>query len=236
MALPHDDAPVRPEGDARRDPRPAQGGDAPGAEAVPEPNLDRILTVPNAITLVRLSLLPVFLWLLFAQDNRVAAACLLAGLGATDWCDGYIARHFNQVSNLGKVLDPTADRLLFFVGIGGIIVARGAPLWFCVIVLVREVTVAAITVTITAMGAKPVDVTWFGKAGTFGLMFAFPLFLGGSSDAAIAPVCTALAWVAGIPGLLLSYYAAFRYVPLWRVNLAEARRVRAAGQDVADAG
>jgi cardiolipin synthase len=207
-------------------------------DAVPpgEGDLDRILTIPNAITVVRLGLLPVYLWLLFAQDNRVAAACLLAALGATDWCDGYIARHYNQVSNLGKVLDPTADRLLFFVGIGGIIAAGGAPLWFCIAVLVREVTVAAITVTITAMGAKPVDVTWFGKAGTFGLMFAFPLFLGGSSDAAIAPICTALAWVAGIPGIILSYYAAFRYVPLWRANLAEARAAAPAGGDATAAG
>lgn len=234
MAVPHDDTPPP----LREDPT-ATGGPVPVPDdALPpgEGDLDRILTIPNAITVVRLGLLPVYLWLLFAQDNRVAAACLLAGLGATDWCDGYIARHYNQVSNLGKVLDPTADRLLFFVGIGGIIAVGGAPLWFCVAVLVREVTVAAITVTITAMGARPVDVTWFGKAGTFGLMFAFPLFLGGSSDAAIAPICTALAWVAGIPGIVLSYYAAFRYVPLWRVNLAEARAAKAAGGDLSAAG
>jgi cardiolipin synthase (CMP-forming) len=194
----------------------------------PDPDLDRILTIPNVITLIRLLCLPVFWWLLFSQQNRAAAAALLSVLGATDWIDGYIARHFDQVSNLGKVLDPTVDRLLFFVSIVGIIIDGSAPRWFCLVVLVREVVVASITVTITALGAKPVDVTWFGKAGTFGLMFAFPLFLAGSSDLAIAPAFTAAAWIAGIPGLVLSYYAAFRYVPLWRVNLREGRARRAA--------
>lgn len=235
MSEAHDDHPADPPVDPRAS---GSGPAATDADAAggDEANLDRILTVPNLITVVRLCFLPVYLWLLLSQDNRVAAACLLAALGATDWCDGYVARHFNQVSNLGKVLDPTVDRLLFFVGIGGIIAVDGAPLWFCVAVLLREITVAAITVTITALGAKPVDVTWFGKAGTFGLMFAFPLFLGGSSTAAIAPICQALAWVAAVPGLVLSYYAAFRYVPLWRVNLAEARAAKAAERGASASG
>lgn len=204
--------------------------DAPAAAADPEPDpgLDRILTVPNVITLIRLLCLPVFWWLLFSQQNRAAAAALLAVLGATDWVDGYIARHFDQVSSLGKVLDPTADRLLFFVAIVGIVLDGSAPRWFCFVVLAREVVVASITVVITALGAKPVDVTWFGKAGTFGLMFAFPLFLAGSSDLAIAPLFTAAAWIAAVPGLVFSYYAAFRYVPLWRANLREGRLRRAA--------
>ena len=81
---------------------------------------------------------------------------------------------------------------------------------------------------ITALGAKPVDVTWFGKAGTFSLMFAFPLFLAGSSDAALAPLFTALAWIAVPPGLVFSYYAAYCYVPQWRANLRDGRARRAA--------
>lgn len=206
----------------------SSGASAVDGAAVVDPRLDRILTVPNVITLVRLLCLPVFWWLLFSQQNRVAAAALLSVLGATDWVDGYIARHFGQVSNLGKVLDPTVDRLLFFVAIVGIIIDNSAPRWFCFLVLVREVVVAGITVVITALGAKPVDVTWFGKAGTFSLMFAFPLFLAGSSDLAIAPIFTAAAWIAAVPGLVFSYYAAFRYIPLWRVNLREGRARRAA--------
>ena len=95
--------------------------------------------------MVRLCLLPVFLWLLFGRDDRAAAAWLLAALGTTDFLDGYIARHFNQVSDLGKVLDPVADRLLFFVGVGGILIDGSVPAWFAVAVLVREVLVAGAT-------------------------------------------------------------------------------------------
>ena len=155
-----------------------------GAVSTPTatPNEDRILTVPNVITFVRLLCLPIYLWLLLGLDNRAAAAALLAVLGATDWVDGYIARHFNQVSNLGKVLDPVADRFLFFVGVGGILIVDGAPRWFSIIVLARELLVGAATVLLAMLGAKRIDVTWFGKAGTFGLMFAFPLFLWGSGE------------------------------------------------------
>ena len=88
---------------------------------------DRILTIPNVITVVRLLCLPVFLWLLFDEENRAAAAWLLGVLGATDFVDGYIARHFNQVSELGKILDPVADRLLFFVGVGAILIDGSVP-------------------------------------------------------------------------------------------------------------
>lgn len=190
------------------------------------PGEDRILTVPNVITFVRLSLLPVYVWLLLGQGNRAAAAGLLAALGATDWIDGYVARHFHQVSTLGKVLDPVADRLLFFVGIGCIIIDGAAPTWFCIAVLVREGLVAGATLLLAALGARRIDVTWFGKAGTFGLMFAFPLFLAGSSTLSWASTAQALAWVAGIPGLVLSYYAAVLYVPKAAEALREGRAAR----------
>jgi cardiolipin synthase len=193
------------------------------------PATDRILTVPNLITLVRLSCLPVFVWLLLGADDRAAAAWLLAALGATDWVDGYVARRWNQVSTVGKVLDPVADRLLFFVAIVTIIVDDAAPLWFCVAVLAREVLVAAATLVLYALGARRIDVSWYGKAGTFGLMFAFPLFLAGSSDLSWANAGQALAWVCGIPGLVLSYAAAVMYVPLGAAALRDGRAGRRRG-------
>ncbi|MGH9215474.1 MAG: CDP-alcohol phosphatidyltransferase family protein [Acidimicrobiales bacterium] len=180
-----------------------------------------VLTLPNLITLARLACLPVFLWLLLDRENRVAAASLLAVLGITDWVDGYLARRLDQVSELGKILDPVADRLLFLVGAGGILIDGSVPTWFAVIVLVRETLVGGATVVLAALGARRIDVTWFGKAGTFGLMIAFPLFLASNSDLSWADAAGVLAWVAGIPGLALSLYAAALYVPIARRALRE---------------
>jgi cardiolipin synthase len=189
----------------------------------------RILTAPNVITLVRLLCLPLYLWLLLGRDERFQAALLLGALGATDWVDGYVARHFNQVSTIGKVLDPVADRLLFFVGIAGILLVDppGAPVWFCWVVIAREVIVSVAVIALAAMGAKRIDVTWYGKAGTFGLMVALPLFLAGSSTISSAPIFQALGWMAGVPGLVLAYYAAFLYIPIGRRALREGRSARA---------
>ncbi len=189
-----------------------------------EPSTDRILTVPNVITVVRLCLLPVFLWLLFAKDDRANAAWLLAALGTTDFFDGYIARHFHQVSELGKVLDPVADRLLLFVGVGGILVDGAVLTWFAVAVLGREALVTGATLGLAALGARRIEVTWFGKAGTFWLMIAFPLFLAAESTLGWAEEAETLAWVAGVPGLVLSWWAAVLYVPMARTALVEGRR------------
>jgi len=184
---------------------------------------DRILTIPNVITVIRLLCLPVFLWMLFHDENRAAAAWFLGALGATDFADGYVARHFHQTSKLGKVLDPVADRLLLFVGIGAILYDGTVPTWFAVVVLVREVLVTIATLALAAMGARRIDVTWFGKAGTFANMFAFPLFLGSHSTVSYVDVVGFLAWVAAIPGLVLSYYALALYVPIARQALREGR-------------
>ncbi len=188
----------------------------------------RILTVPNLISVVRLACLPLFLWLLFGRDNRAAAATLLAALGTTDWIDGYIARHWNQVSDLGKVLDPVADRLLFFIGVGGILVDGSVPVWFAWAVLVREALVAAATIGLAIAGARRIDVNWFGKAGTFGLMVAFPLFLASHSTLGWHPLAGVLAWVWGLPALVFGYIAAGMYVPMGRQALRDGRVARAA--------
>src|SRR5690606_626118 len=105
-----------------------------------------------------------FLWLLFGREDRATAAWLLAGLGATDFLDGWIARRFQQVSTVGKVLDPVADRLLFLLGVGGIAIDGAVPMWFAVVALVREVLVGGATIVLAALGVRRIDVTWFGKA------------------------------------------------------------------------
>ena len=171
-------------------------------------------TVPNLVTIIRLLCLPLFLWLLFGRDNRQGAAWLLGSIGLTDWVDGYVARRFNQVSEIGKILDPTADRLLFIVGIGAIIIDGSAPLWFCVLAVAREVILGATVAALTLFkGMKRFDVTWWGKTATFLLMFAFPGFLLGASDFSLNRWFNAAAWIVGIPGLILSYYVAIAYIP-----------------------
>jgi cardiolipin synthase len=192
----------------------------------PPASTSRVLTVPNVVTIVRLLCLPIFLWLLFGRDDLVAAALLLGVLGATDFVDGYVARHFHQVSDLGKVLDPTADRLLFIVGVGGITLYGAAPFWFSILVLAREVLVGGALVVLTLLGMKRFDVSWWGKAGTLALMVSFPAFLLSEADVAVSGLMRAVAWGFGLPGLVLSYYAAFTYIPLMRRNLAEGRAAK----------
>ena len=185
--------------------------------------IDRVWTVPNVLSIIRLLLIPVFVYLLFGRDNRAAAASLLAFLGATDWVDGYIARHFDQTSTLGKILDPTADRLLLLVSVVSIIIDRSIPWWIAALVIFRESAVAIAALVLAALGARRIDVTWYGKAGTFGLMFAIPFFLASRSTVGWHPLAHVLAWVCVIPGLIFGYIAAVQYIPLGRAALREGR-------------
>jgi cardiolipin synthase len=184
----------------------------------------KYLTAPNAFTLLRLCCIPIFLYLLFGRDNRAGAAWLLGGLGATDWVDGWLARRFNQVSEFGKMFDPTADRLLFIVGIGGIIIDGSAPLWFSILVVAREL-LFGVTIAVATLffGMQRFDVSWWGKTATFLLMFAFPGFMLGASDFPGHQGFQIAAWIVGIPGLILSYYTAITYIPTIRDSLRAGR-------------
>jgi cardiolipin synthase (CMP-forming) len=188
-----------------------------------EPPPDRVLTVPNLISVVRLFCIPLFLWLLFAQDNRHGAAWLLAVLGCTDWVDGWIARRFNQVSTVGKILDPTADRLMLAVGVVAILVDGSVPVVVGVLTIVREVTVGVAVVVLALLGARRIDVTWSGKAGTFGQMVAYPLFLVANADVNWSDIARVLAWIVIVPSLVLAYKAAADYVPFARQALRDGR-------------
>src|SRR5690606_18435651 len=123
-------------------------------------------------------------------------------------------RRFQQVSTVGKVLDPVADRLLFLLGVGGIAIDGAVPMWFAVVALVREVLVGGATIVLAALGVRRIDVTWFGKAYTLLLMMAFPLFLASHSTLGWADGARTAAWLVGVPGLVLSWVSAAMYVPL----------------------
>jgi cardiolipin synthase (CMP-forming) len=195
--------------------------------AAPEaPGEDRILTVPNVITFVRLACLPLFLYLLFVEEDRYAAAWLLGALGATDWVDGFVARRYHQVSTLGKVLDPVADRLLLFVGIIAILIDGSVPVLVAILVLIREAIISIATLVLAAAGARRIDVTWYGKAGTFCNLFAFPFFLAGASDIWWHDTAQLLGWTFAIPGFLFSWYALLLYIPIAARALREGRQGR----------
>lgn len=182
-----------------------------------------VWTLPNLITVVRLGCIPWFLWLLVSQGNRTAAALLLGALGATDWVDGWIARRFDQVSEVGKVLDPTADRLLLVVALVAIVDDGSIPIWFAVLVLVREVLIGLAALLLLMVGVRRIDVTWWGKTGTFALLWAVPCFLAGQSTIGAAWTFEAMAWIFGIPGLAIAWFAAWGYVPVARSAIQEWR-------------
>ena len=196
-----------------------------------DPARSRILTVPNVISVLRLLCVPVFLWLLWKPDPEpVAAAALLAFLGATDWVDGYIARHFNQGSELGKVLDPTADRaLLLAAAIALLVEDISTPINIVMwIVIVREILVAVAVIVLGALGAKRIDVVWAGKAGTLAIMFALPMFLAAHAIPSWRIPFNIGGWGFAIGGIILGYYAAAQYIPAARAALREGRAARAA--------
>ncbi len=194
---------------------------------------DGMWTIPNAFTLLRLLLLPVFLYVLFGLEDRAAAAWMLGALGATDWVDGYLARRLGQVSEFGKVFDPTVDRLLFVVATVAIIIDGSIPLWFALAVLAREVLVGLMMAVATVVYKMPrIDVTYWGKLATFLLMFAVPGFLMGNSDMPGAAGFQVAAWLFGIPGLILSYWTAIAYIPQVRRAVASGVTARSVSLNV----
>ncbi len=187
---------------------------------------DRVLTVPNVLTVIRLGCIPVFLWLLLGREERYGAGLLLAAMGTTDFVDGYLARHLHQESRLGKVLDPTADRLLLGAGVVAILLDGSVPTWVALAAAARELFVGLGVVLLVVLGARDViDVKLVGKAGTLLLMVAFPLFLASNPDGG-APwheLARPLAWTFVVPGLVLSWTAAAGYVAPGRAALARRR-------------
>jgi cardiolipin synthase (CMP-forming) len=201
-------------------------GDTESSSPPESERLDRIATVPNLITAVRLACIPVFCWLLFGAHLQTAAAVLLAVLGATDFADGFAARRWHQVSTVGKILDPTADRILVLTAIISVVVYGAVPVWFAVATLVREVLVSVTVLILAALGAERIDVLWVGKAGTFGLMFAYPTFLLAHGSAGWQQPIEILAWVVAVPALILAWVAAFAYVPVAKRALLAGRSAR----------
>jgi cardiolipin synthase len=162
--------------------RPAQASEV---EELP----DRLLTIPNLLSVVRLALVPVFLWLLLGPKADGWALLILVYAGVSDWADGKIARLFNQTSRLGAMLDPAADRLYTLATVVAFVVRDIVPWWVAALLILRDVVVGVCIWVLGRNGFAPPEVTYIGKAATFNLLYAMPLMLlaqGGSTAATIA--------------------------------------------------
>ncbi len=170
-----------------------------------------IFTVPNLVSGLRLLAVPYFWYVLVAQDQVEFAALLIFLIGATDWVDGFLARRLNQVSELGKFLDPLADRLMIASALVGGLVAGVLPVVIGWPLIIREVLVGLGTLVLAMRGAGTLEVRFLGKAATFLLYGAIPSFYLIS-----AGVATWLfgppAWIAGVVGLLLYWFVGAQYV------------------------
>jgi cardiolipin synthase (CMP-forming) len=172
---------------------------------------DAILTLPNVITFARLALIPVFLWLALGPKNMGAAWVVGFTLGSTDWIDGKVARRYQQVSKLGIAIDPFFDRLAVAAAAVVIIMRDLAPVWTVVVVLARDGLLLAMLPLLSARGVPRPAVTQVGKAGSFGVMWAYGLFVGAAITNPPTTWVRILAWIAFYPGVALSYLAAFDY-------------------------
>ena len=208
------------------------GGDEPAVVS------DRVLTVPNVLSLLRLAALP-FVYLDLASGHHLRALIVLAVVAATDWFDGYIARRFDQVSRIGKLADPISDRLLVIIVGAGMVVGDLIPLWAILVLVARDLVVLGGGLFLLTRRVTPPAVTRIGKSATFGLMTALPLFILASvvGDGAADPneVTLLIAWALYGVSTALYYVAVGQYVQQARGDLRDARRVRRAEGAPADA-
>jgi cardiolipin synthase (CMP-forming) len=140
-----------------------------------DPGLGRIVTIPNAVSFARLIGVPVFLYLILGPHDDVAAVIVLAVGGSSDWIDGYLARRLNQVSRLGELMDPLADRLYIFATLLAFALRDIIPWWFLIAILARDLLLTACLFVLRRYGYGPPPVHYLGKTATFILLFAFPL-------------------------------------------------------------
>ena len=173
---------------------------------------DRVLTVPNALSVLRLILIGVFVYLLLGAHAYGWATAVLMISGASDWADGKIARLLDQYSRLGELLDPAVDRLYMLVVPVAMAIAGIVPWWIIAILIARDGLLAAMLPVLRSRGLTALPVTYIGKAATFALMSAFPLILLGQWDALWSRVIGACGWAFLIWGIYMYLWAFVLYV------------------------
>lgn len=181
---------------------------------------DRILTIPNAVSFLRLIGVGVFWWVLLVLEEPVVSGWLIFGVGWTDWVDGYLARKLGQVSKLGKALDPVADRLMIASAVvGGLLTGILPPIigWG---LIVRELFMLALALWLLRKGGGQLEVRWIGKVATFGLYGAIPTFYLAQGET-LTDLLTFVGWFSAAIGLALYWLSALLYAGDARRRVAD---------------
>ena len=176
----------------------------------------RVLTIPNALSILRLCLLPVFLWLVLVPKADGTAVVVLIFMGISDYLDGYLARRLNQTSKLGAILDPVADRLYILATVIGLGVREIIPLWLAVVLPARDLFLWGLVPFLRTRGYSALPVHFLGKAATAALLYAFPLLLLGEGPTTADLVARVLGWAFAIWGVGMYWWAGLLYA--WQVR------------------
>jgi len=184
-----------------------------------EVQTERVLTVPNVLSALRLLGVPVFLWLIFTERDGWAIA-LLAVSGFTDYLDGVIARRFHQISRVGQLLDPAADRLYILAALIGLSYREVIPWWLLVVLVARDVYIACFLPALRRRGLDALPVHFLGKAATFNLLYAFPLLLLGEGTGWVHDLAHVLGWAFAVWGTALYWWAGLLYTVQFRQVVA----------------
>jgi CDP-diacylglycerol--glycerol-3-phosphate 3-phosphatidyltransferase len=175
---------------------------------------DRIWTIPNLLSALRLAGVPLFLYWVLGPHHDGRAILLLMAAGASDYFDGKIARKYNSFSRLGQLLDPAADRLYILATLIALVVRDGLPLWWALALIGRDVVLAATLPVLKRHGYGPLPVHFLGKAATFNLLYAFPMLLAAlpDRDDLLSTVFRPLGWAFTTWGSILYLWAGVLYL------------------------
>lgn len=171
----------------------------------------RVWTIPNVLSFFRLALVPVFLAFVITGEDALALLVLVVS-SITDFLDGWLARKLNQVSRLGQLLDPAADRLYIFAALVGLAWREVIPWWLVAVILARDVMLAVLGVILANHGYGPLPVHHLGKVATFCLFCALPLLMLGEAFDPLAPYSLPLGWAFALWGAFLYWWAGIVYI------------------------
>lgn len=184
--------------------------------AIPTHDEAAVWTTPNAVSMLRLLGVPLFLWLVLGPHADVWALAVLMLAGVTDWLDGFLARALHQTSRLGEVLDPVADRLYILAVVVGLAIRDVVPWWLAIVLPLRDVLLWLLVPFLRTRGYSALPVHYLGKAATFNLLYAFPLLLLADGTSVWSRLAEVFGWAFTIWGVGLYWWAGLLYA--WQVR------------------